>query len=58
MLILEASQVQIGRSDLDMPSCMPKQIGRSDLDMPSCMPKYRLVRVRILILTSKIMFGT
>ena len=42
-MILEASQVQIGRSHLGMPSCMSK---------------YRFVRVPISILTSKIITGT
>ena len=41
-MILEAGQVLIGRSNFNMPSCMSK---------------YRFVRVRIPILTSKIMFG-
>ena len=40
---LEASQVQIGRSHLGMPSCMSK---------------YRFVRVRISILVLKIISGT
>ena len=34
------------------------QIGRSPLGMPSCMSKYRFVRVRISILTIKIVSGT
>ena len=42
-LILEASQVQIGRLHLGMLSCMSK---------------YRFVGVRILILISKVMSGT
>ena len=42
-LILDASQVQIGRSHLGMPSCKSK---------------YGFVRVRILIPTSKMIYST
>ena len=35
-----------------------EQIERSHLGIPSCMSKYRFLRVRISILTSKIITGT